>query len=106
VNKPLVYALGGAVVTSAIVASVMAWRKTQALQTRVEHIQSSVMGDALAMSQLERDAARMVDELEAEATAYADTVATAAAERYIGTVYGLTPERMAKVGQLAERLGV
>lgn len=98
-------AAGGLVVGGAVIA-ILALQKKRQLEAMVANVQAAVAGDARAQSQLARDATAMKARLETFAKAQATQVAAETAQTYLRTVYGITPERVASIGRVADSLGI
>jgi hypothetical protein len=104
--KPAYVALlTGAGVATAIVG-VFVWRKKSEIEGTLANVEAAASGDALARTALARQAAQLREDIERVARERVELVANREAEAYIGTAFGLTPERIASIGRLANTLGV
>jgi hypothetical protein len=93
-------AVGGALAAGGIYGFLL-WRKKQQLEAMI----TTVASGTSTSSALAQEAAAVRNRIKAHAEAEASRVARESAERYMGEIYGLTPQRIASIGALASRLG-
>jgi hypothetical protein len=97
------YALLGGLLGAGVVVGIGVYMTRRQLQADVDRTVAEATGSAAARSALARDAQIVGQKLRGYAERYATDLATATANNVLGSAYGLTPERIVRLEQLAAR---
>lgn len=88
----------GGLVGGGLVLGVLVYGKVTEIKQMTANAEAAAAGDAAARSALARQAAGIPARLGAYAEAETLKVVDQTAKQYLADVYGLTPERMARLG--------
>ena len=106
VDRGDLWALAGGALIGGVVAGFWAARKARQLEQRGNVLAAALERDGAEVEAfLMTQGAELEEALQTLGQAEATRVARVAADQYMSDVYGITPERIAAVTQLAQTMG-